>query len=282
MDEHNQPHPPEPSAPGLRGPEDDAPLPELDPATDEQVRALLAETGTDPSPGPMPDDVAERIVAAIAHEERLRVDPGPLAGGSAGAAVAVGSVVPFAPRTRRQQRPWVAVGAVAAAAAVIAVGGSLLHANKRTDPTAVVIGDRRTSAPATPTNSGAEPSATTSPTSTPATTANPHIQLSTTDYTAGTLAARARALLDAPATALPDLAAEAPSIGPIATPVGLASCLDAIAAGPGAVTVDLATFEGQPAAIIVVTAGGASTAYAVGRSCAPGNVKALAPATPVP
>ncbi len=246
----------------------------------------------------MPDDVAERITAAIAHEERLRVEPGPLAasrGSGGGAGLAGGSgvpagavggagdggaVLPFTARERRQSRPWVAVGAVAAAAAVIAVGGSLLHATKRTDPTAVIVGDRRTSAPATP-----SPPATTLPTSSPATsaaTADPHIQLSSTDYRAATFAAQARALLDHPATPLPDLAAEAPSIGPIATPVGLASCLDAIAAGPGAVTVDLATYEGKPAAVVVVTSGGVSTAYAVGRACAPGAVDALAPATPVP
>ncbi|MCU1536302.1 MAG: hypothetical protein JWP82_653, partial [Humibacillus sp.] len=201
---------------------------------------------------------------------------GARAGGAGRAGQASGTVLPFAVPERRQSRPWVAVGAVAAAAAVIAVGGSLLHATKRTDPTAVVGGERRTSAPASPapTSSPAAP--------TPAPTADPHIQLSSTDYTAATLAAKARDLLDHPATPLPDLAAEAPSIGPIATPVGLSSCLSAIGAGPGAVTVDLATFEGKPAAIVVVTSGGGSTAYALGRACAPGTVEALAPATPVP
>ena len=64
--------------------------------------------------------------------------------------------------------------------------------------------------------------------------------------------------------------------------MGLASCLDALAVGPGEVSADLATFEGRPAAIIVVTQAGTSTAYAVERSCSPGNVTALAGATPVP
>ncbi len=64
--------------------------------------------------------------------------------------------------------------------------------------------------------------------------------------------------------------------------MGLASCLDALAVEPGEVTADLATFEGRPAAIIVVTDAGTSTAYAVERSCSPGNVTALAGPTAVP
>jgi hypothetical protein len=288
VDEHDQPQPPDPGEPVLGVPRGERPVPELDPDTTERVRALLAAAGTDASTGPMPARVAQRIAAAIAEEQRLRIDPGPFAaataasagrshtGGSHGAADMAGdqssrgSVASLESRTRRRQRPWVAVAAVAAAAGVIAVGGSLLHANKQTDPAAVVIGDRATSAPAAPTAGS------------PGTATGPHIQLSTTDYAASTFASQARTLLDHPSTPLSDLAAEAPSLGPIATPIGLASCLDAIAAGPGAVTVDLATFAGRPAAIIVVTADGASTAYAVGRSCAPGHVEALAAATPVP
>ncbi len=165
---------------------------------------------------------------------------------------------------RRRQRPWVAVAAVAAAAAVVAVGASALHVTKRPNPSAVVVGDTTGPSPsASATSPG--PSAPV----TPAETGVPHIQLSTTDYDAGTLAAKARELLDHPGTPLPDLAAESPSLGPIATPIGLASCLDALAVGPGEVMVDLATFDGEPAAIIVVTDAGVSTAYAVGRAALP-------------
>lgn len=250
---------------------DEGPLPQLDPAVDERVRALLADAGGPAETGPMPTEVSERIEAALADEARLRVGRGPLpsAGDSPVADMAGrgGGVVPLQPR--RQQRPWVAVAAVAAAAAVVAVGASALHVTKRPNPAAVVVGDTRT------------PEATTSAT-TPGAEPGPHIQLSTTDYDAATLAAKARELLDHPATPLPDLAAESPSLGPIATPIGLASCLDALAAGPGEVSLDLATFGGRPAAIIVVTHGGTSTAYAVERSCAPGNVTAFTDATPVP
>jgi hypothetical protein len=250
------------------------PEPALDPEVDARVRALLADrTET----GPMPREVSERISRALADESRLRVGRGPLTGAGdepvrdmAGPDGSGGGVVAL-PR-RRQPRPWVAVAAVAAAAAVVAVGASALHVTKRPNPAAVVVGDtgtaRATTTPTAPTSTGA-PSA-------------PHIQLSTTDYDASTLAAKARALLDDPAAPLHELAAESPALGPIATPVGLASCLDALAVGPGEVSADLATFEGRPAAIIVVTQAGTSTAYAVERSCSPGNVTALAGATPVP
>ncbi|GAA2159274.1 hypothetical protein FHX52_3668 [Humibacillus xanthopallidus] len=239
----------------------------LDPAVDARVRALLAEAGQGAGGAPMPSVVSDRIAAALADEARLRVSRGPLAGtdGTEGTGGAVGAVVPL--ESRRRQRPWVAVAAVAAAAAVVAVGASALHVTKRPSPAAVVAGET--------------PSITTT-SATPAAVGNPHIQLSTTDYRSGTFGAQARDLLDHPATPLPDLAAESPSLGPIATPVGLASCLDAIGAGGGAVSLDLASFEGRPAAVIVVTRDGTSTAYAVERSCAPGNVTALAGATPVP
>lgn len=247
----------------------DAPL---DPEVEARVRALLADAGHGAGAATMPSAVSERITAALAEEARLRVSRGPLSGTGDEAGTGAGrvgaDVVPLG--SRRRQRPWVAVAAVAAAAAVVAVGASALHVTKRPSPAAVVAAD-------TPTG------ATTTTTSTrPAPVGNPHIQLSTTDYRASTFGTQARDLLDHPGTPLPDLAAESPSLGPIATPVGLASCLDAIGAGAGAVSLDLATFEGKPAAVIVVTRDGTSTAYAVERSCAPGTVAALAGATPVP
>ncbi|TQM55135.1 hypothetical protein [Humibacillus xanthopallidus] len=265
MDESDHPTPPgRPDEPAAL----DIPL---DPEVEARVRALLADAGHGAGAAAMPSTVSDRITAALADEARLRVSRGPLAGpgdeadtGGAGA-----DVVPLG--SRRRQRPWVAVAAVAAAAAVVAVGASALHVTKRPSPAAVVAADTPTGATTTTTTSAS-----------PAPVGNPHIQLSTTDYRASTFGTQARDLLDHPGTPLPDLAAESPSLGPIATPVGLASCLDAIGAGAGAVSLDLATFEGKPAAVIVVTRDGTSTAYAVERSCAPGTVTALAGATPVP
>ena len=51
---------------------------------------------------------------------------------------------------------------------------------------------------------------------------------------------------------------------------------------PDAVSADLATFAGRPAVVVVVTRAGASTAWAVERSCTTGAPGLLAGATPVP
>ncbi|GAB3063527.1 hypothetical protein GCM10027053_27690 [Intrasporangium mesophilum] len=273
--------------------------PELDPAVEAQVRALLAQP---PDPSPMPQDVSERIAAAIAHEARLRVDPGPLStrgamsgptpatpgtpgmSGMSGATTpeAFGGTVTEFPVRNRRPRPLQLAAAVAAAAAVVAIGASALHLTQRPNG-AAVVGDSITSTtrPRTPATPGETPSVLV--TTGGEASGAPHIQLSTTAYDSGNLASQARGLLDHPGAPLQDLAAEAPHLGPIATPIGLQSCLSALGVSdPAMVSADLATFEGRPAAIVVVTRGGTTTAWAVERSCAEGQPGILKDATPVP
>ncbi|MEW1952186.1 hypothetical protein [Terrabacter sp. NPDC080008] len=257
--------------------------PELvDPELVDHVRALLASV---PAPGPMPTAVSDRIEAALLEEARLRVEPGPLGrrqmppaepGDGQPDRPGDGAVFTLPARAGRSNRtrPAYLVAAVAAAAVVVAAGASALHVTKRPNGAAALGGSYQSSAPTPPTAAGTE--------------GGLHVQLSKTAYTAGTLAAGARTLLDHPGPAVRDLAAESPAIGPIATPIGLESCLEAIgavdAAHPDAdaVSVDLASFEGRPAAILVVTRAGASTAWAVERSCTTGTPGVLAGATPVP
>ncbi|GAB3873655.1 hypothetical protein [Terrabacter terrigena] len=251
--------------------------PRLDPTVEARVTALLAAA---PDPGPMPDDVEARISAALADVARLRVDPGPLldASGRADAgnpdvAAGEGNVVPLTPRAGRP-KPIYLAAAVAAAAAVVAVGASALHVTKRPNG-AAIVGDTRSSTSQAPASGGS-------------TNGGLHIQLSTTAYDSVSLAAKARALLDHPDQPLRDLAAESPSIGPIGTAIGLEACLEAIGAldastpSPEAVSADLATYDGRPAVVVVVTRGGASTAWAVERSCSTGTPGVLKGATPVP
>ena len=238
------------------------------------MRDLLADA---PDPGPMPDEVSERIAPGLLDAARLRVDPGPLARsrrrtaarrqpGQAGAGPGGGTVLAMPSRAARP-KPIYLAAAVAAAAAVVAVGASALHVTKRPNG-AAVVGDTY--------SSGASASPSSAPSRPPATTSGLHIQLSTTAYSAANLAAQARALLDHPGQPIRDLAAESPAIGPIATPTGLESCLEAIGAldgadpAPEAVSADLATFDGHPAVVVVVTRAGASTAWAVERSCTTG------------
>ena len=251
---------------------------ELDPAVEARVRQLLAAA---PDPGPMPELVAQRIESLLTDEIALRVDPGPLTASDQDQAV-------IAPLIRQRQRPrtLLAVAAVAAAAAVVAVGGSALHLNKRANGTAS-LGNPSATVP-----SPARPSLT--PTESPSPTGsigapvglsktNVHIQLSETDYTEADLVDRARAMLARPAAPIQVLAAEAPTLGPIATEVGLESCLTAHSLPTDVpVHVDIATYEGRPAAIIVVTEDGRSTVRVVERTCTAGHPAALTGATPVP
>lgn len=276
--------------------EDDGPEPRLDADVDARVRALLAGA---PDPGPMPDRVSERIEQALIEAARLRVDPGPLLladghpNGSHGVSPSGitgmtdetggtgGGTVLAMPSRAERPKPIYLVAAVAAAAAVVVVGASALHVTKRPNGAAAVGDTYSSGAPASPSATG--PSGSPS-----APSAGLHIQLSTTAYASGTLAAQARTLLEHPGEPIRDLAAESPGIGPIATPIGLEACLEEIGAidattpSPEAVSADVATFDGRPAVVVVVTRSGASTAWAVERSCTTGAPGLLQGATPVP
>lgn len=252
--------------------------PELDPTVEAHVRELLAAV---PDPGPMPEKVAQRIETLLTDEVALRVDRGPLTQADHDLAVLAPLI-----RQRQRPRPLFALAAVAAAAAVVAVGGSALHLNKRANGVASLGSASATVA--TPTAPSVTPTVGPSGTGTIGPPVGPskpnlHIQLSTTDYTASTLAGRARAMLTRPDAPIGVLAAEAPTLGPIATEVGLESCLRAHSLPTDVpVHVDLATYEGQPAAVIVVTQDGASTVRVVERTCQTGRPALLADATPVP
>ncbi len=93
----------------------------------------------------------------------------------------------------------------------------------------------------------------------------------------------ARDLVTQPDAPLQVLAAEAPLLGPIATPIGLRSCLEELGV-PRSATVhaDLATYAGEPAAVIVTTLAGADTAWVVGRQCSTGQPALVAGPMPVP
>lgn len=308
MDEpaHTPEHPSRPDPPTGSGPGDPA-LPDVtssfdgeldgeldgaldggpDSETDRHVRALLA---AQPEPGPMPAEVSDRISAALLEAARLRVDPGPLSRTDAATdtpaahLTAGGALLTLPSRLDRPNRPKPAylVAAVAAAALVVAGGASALHVTKRPNG-AAAIGDAYSSR-----TSATTPATAPTPSTQPPTSDGLHVQLSRTAYGAGTLAAQARALLDHPGPSVRDLAAESPAIGPIATPIGLESCLEALGALDAthptldAVSVDLATYDGKPAAVLVVTRAGASTAWAVARSCTTGSPGVLKGATPVP
>jgi hypothetical protein len=97
------------------------------------------------------------------------------------------------------------------------------------------------------------------------------------DYTSSALADEAAEMAAAPGATLAPLAAETPSLGPIATPQGALACLSALSSSPAStLTVDLGTFEGAPAALLVVASPSGRTAYAVERRCSTGQPALLA------
>ncbi len=243
----------------------DTPYAPADPGGDDDdlghvgVRDLLA---SQPSPGPMPADVFASISAALREEQETRVADGGLTDelGLAEVSPLVRPELPAAPRTRRR---WSRVLTAAAGVAAVGVLGTLAVRGTGNGPGA------GTAAP------GANPSSSAA--------SSLHIQLSRSSYSQGTLGNKARRLLDAPAATLAPTDPEAPALGPIATPAGLDACLASLGeTGATSVTVDLATYEGKPAAIIVVTKGGDSTAYAVQRDCSTGDPKILQDSVPVP
>lgn len=250
--------------------DDTGPSPTLHPEVAAEVTSLLAVAGRLPGADDlaaadlMPPEVSERIALALADAARLRVDPGPLTATERGA-----TVTPFAPSSIRTTRraPWMAVAAVAAAVAVIAVGGSALHLNKRSNG-AAALGDTTTAAPTSTTPPAPRLGAV-------------HIQASDTLYAAGNLADRARTLLTSPGPQIDPAAGAA--AGPVGTPAGLTSCLTGLRVGDAAaVSVDLASFDGSPAAVLVVTNNGDSSAWVVARTCTAADPVVLKAATDVP
>ena len=251
---------------------------ELDPPSRHgSVSCLLLP----PDPGPMPEHVAQRIESLLTDEVALRVDPGPLTESDHDQAV----IAPLI-RQRQRPRPVLAVAAVAAAAAVVAIGGSALHLNNRANGTASLGNPSVTVTPPAPPSlrrparpgprgplgrRWARPSPTSTSSSRRRTTPRP------------TSRTRPGRCSPHPAAPIQVLAAEAPTLGPIATEVGLESCLTAHSLPTDApVHVDIANYEGEPAAIIVVTEGGRSTVRVVERACTSGDPAALTGATPVP
>lgn len=112
-----------------------------------------------------------------------------------------------------------------------------------------------------------------------------HIQMSGTTYTSDGFAQQAAHLLSPTGEPLRSLPVEAAELGPVATPVGLAQCLENLGSqvldSPEQVNAELASFDGEPAVIVVMTQGAKSQAWAIGRDCTEGAVPVMeGPATP--
>jgi len=225
------------------------------------VRALLQST---PPPGPMPDDVFARISASLEQEQAARV------GAGLSADLGLGDVSPLVARRRAApRRNWLALGsAVAGIAAVLVVGSVVVHEKTESSSSlgAAVSGARAPLTQSAPETDGRRL----------------RIQVSTTNYTAATLVEQARVLLEVPNAQAAPAAPADPAVGPIGTSAGLISCLGALGeADAQTVTADIASYEGAPAAILVVTKNATNRVYAVQRQCSKGDPTILKDAVPL-
>lgn len=272
-------------------PQPDAPSAPEDDAAQAEVRARLA---AEPDPGPMPMEVEQRVQQVLLRAGEIRLSdrelfdelglqeepvegtdddvivfPGGAISGDKSGAVGPDPGRPTPRLGRLNARSWPVLAAAAAAVvALLAIAGITLLGMTRsgTDGLASIPGP-----------SGA------SPTSSVATSVSGrlHIEASGVAYTADTLASGARALVFTPG---PQVGADqAGTLGPLATTDGANACVAALGdADAPSVTVDLATYAGQPAAIVVIARDGRTTAYAVQRGCATGDPEVLKDSVPVP
>jgi hypothetical protein len=98
------------------------------------------------------------------------------------------------------------------------------------------------------------------------------VVMSGVDHESSRLEVTARQLDDGTLDPIVDLSAEAPSLGPIATPIGARACADALGIPADAgILVDVGEVDGVSAAVLVVHADTGRSAWAVDRSCTTGN-----------
>ncbi|MEO5744132.1 MAG: hypothetical protein ABIQ53_06010 [Terracoccus sp.] len=233
--------------------------PEHDPTG---IRDLLASL---PDPGPMPADLVARINASIAAEQSAREDA---------------TVVPLRPR----RWGWQHVGVAAAAAAVLGIGlpalltgtgpgdvmASLSGGGSAADSASGASVESRTDTGSDPSSAAGEAprTATTTPggqrvAGSPGPVA---LEASGTAYTAVALATQASSKL----TTAQDgaMAASKARPGAAETPTGLRACLSALGVEAWMpVRGDLATLDGAPAVIALVSSDTGQTVYAVSPTC---------------
>jgi hypothetical protein len=242
----------------------------------QQQRAVRDLLRTLPDPGAIPPDVATGLAEALSRLSPEEVEPPDRAlralraprvrPGTAGATVVpVGQAATRRARASRA-RPW-----LAAAAAVVVLGGGA---------TALVshpwssggVSDSSTSAGSSPQRQEGAPEM--------ARSAATRVRSTGTDYQREDLPAQVlRELLNGATTGSDTAGAsdhEAEAAGGdtrLASPEALASCVSALGLDVGQVTaVDLAEFEGAPAALLVLReADGEQDVWVVGRGCRQGD-----------
>lgn len=261
------------------------------------MRALLSSL---PDPGPMPAGLVERISASLLAERTRDVQPH---AGQSSRSVADGAqagkghagkdpsgehhehaVVPLGHR----RLGWRPLAAAVAGIAVIGVGVSALITGTSPSDVAATLRGHGGGSAESAAGSAASMSARSSQSGSSRALTLPaagtvSIHLTGHRYDSKNLGTQAAQLLRGTLPTVAPLGAEVPSIGPIATKVGLRGCAAALGLEPTAgIAVDVATVDGTPAAVLVVSQGAHPTAYAVERTCTAGRPDLIAGPVPVP
>ncbi|MFC6704679.1 hypothetical protein [Flexivirga alba] len=210
-----------------------------------------------PEPGPMPQDVTDRITAALAAEhagragdDRSNVTPLARTGTTA-----------RKPGTRRWMQ---ALGGVAAAAVVATVAVVGVNALQNNDAPVSAIP-----------SSTARHSASSDELAT-------RVQLDSTgtNYSGAAFNTQAASMASSNNTQIPAAGVVA-KFGSLTNPRAIVECVRSIGGSlldnPSRIKVDLASYDGKPALIIVVTKGSEQTAFAVSSTCSKGTKPYAAP-----
>jgi hypothetical protein len=237
---------------------------DLDADALEEQRAVRALLSSLPDPGPPPPDVVDRINRTLqALQEQA-------AGQAPARAVTGASVVAMRPRRPRHRALW-----LAAAAAVVLGGGGAVVSQLASDTSANDTAASVASGSASPQGSSGAGARGVAP-------AEPggRVYASGTDYRRADLVRQAQALL-APGRRV--LLAERPAAaGLLADPTVVIACVRAVGGSPDALlAADVATYEGHPAVVLVLTRPSGRQVLVADRGCRPGAATLLASA-PVP
>lgn len=255
-----------------------------------QVRALLAEQARQVPAEPA--DLGARIAAALAAEPPLASTPplaaphpAPQAGppwGPAEPATTTTSAVADLDAHRRRRRRATTWFAAAASVAVVALGGTLLL------PGLLGGADDSSAGAAEDAGVGAEPPPAAQPSVDPSdVTGSPSrgssvqggagvVDVSGTDYTAAGLPDQAARLLAASPGGSGDDLAEAPEADAALERLrALPTCLTALGYGTSTRAVDLATYDGEPATVVVLDDRGSDLVVVVPAGCGAGDDRLL-------
>lgn len=237
--------------------------PDVDPTG---MRALLSSL---PDPGPMPADLVERITASLEQQAEQ--------GHSSGALHGAG-VVPL-----HRRHPWRAAFLAAASAAAVLLVAVPLATGRAPGNLSALFGGASSVAGSAADSGSMERAGRSAQGSSGAAVGAVSVRMTGTAYTRAGLAGQARALLASTAPLLhPTAAAQPAPIGPMSTPAGVRACADVLGIAPEEpIAADVADFDGQPAAVLVVGQTAAPTAYAVSRHCGPAGPDILAGPVPV-